>query len=55
MKWLKLLVPPEWDIWRIRDRITYFVVTGGIIGLCALGARAVGDAAASGVRTLLGQ
>lgn len=55
MKWLKLLIPPEWDLWAIRDRITYFVITGGLIGLCWLASRAIGDAAAAGVRKLLGQ
>jgi hypothetical protein len=55
MKWLKLLIPPEWDFWAIRDRVAYFVFTALGLGLMVLGARQVGQMAAAWVRSLLGQ
>jgi len=55
MKWLKLLVPPEWDLWLIRDRITYFVVTALILGLVWLGAQAAGGWAEAETLRLLRQ
>lgn len=55
MKWLKLLIPPEWDLWMVRDRVTYLVVTGLIFGLVWLGARQVGEMAGQIFDRLLGR
>lgn len=38
---LRLLKPPEWDWWSIRDRIAYFISLGCALGLMGLGANVV--------------